>query len=252
MGKLIAVSALLHVVALLVLPHVPALGRHYELAYDVYSVDLIDLPGGPGATAEQASEEIAAPAEEIQAPAPPPEKAEDAIPEEPVKRPKQIAVKPPSTTPQRSLKDRISERLQKQDEKRPAGATTPSGSSGTQGTTPGGPGAGASSGPGRATVAASRFPYSWYLSVVQGKVTMSWEQPSARLATDNALSALVSFRIKRDGSIDALTVRRSSGRSTLDQSATRAVRDAAPFPPLPSDYREGYLDVTIEFTLTRQ
>ena len=251
MGKLIAISALLHVVALLVLPHVPSLGRQYDLAYDVYSVDLVQLPGEAGAAAEQASEEIAAPAEELQVP---PEKTEETIPEEPVKRPKQIAVKPPSSTPQKSLKDRIAERLEKQDEKRPAGAgaTTASRSSGTQGTTPKGPGAGASSGPGRARVAASRFPYSWYLSVVQGKVTMSWEQPSARLATDNALSALVSFRIKRDGSIDALTVRRSSGRSTLDQSATKAVRDSAPFPPLPSDYREGYLDVTIEFTLIRQ
>jgi TonB family protein len=252
MGKLIAISAVLHVVALLVLPHVPSFGRQYDLAYDVYSVDLVQLPGGAGAAAEQGPEEITAPAEEPQAPPAPPEKTDETISEEPVKRPKQIAVKPPSSVPQKSLRDRISERLEKQDEKRPAGATTPSGSGGTQGTTQRGPGAGPSTGPGRATVAASRFPYSWYLSVVQGKVTMSWEQPSARLATDNALSALISFRIKRDGSIDALTVRRSSGRSTLDQSATKAVRDSAPFPPLPSDYREGYLDVTIEFTLTRQ
>jgi TonB family protein len=246
MGKLIAISAVLHVAALLIVPHVPAFGRHYELAYDVYSVDLVDLSSG---AAEQGPEEIAVPEDELQAPPKTTEKTEETIPEEPVKHPKQIAVKPQTTKPAKSLRERIAERLEKQDEKRPATGGTGSGS---QGTTPRASGAGSGSRAGRASISAGKFPYSWYLSVIQGKVTSNWEQPSARLVTEDALTVLVSFRIKRDGSLDALTVRRPSGRSTLDQSATKAVRDSAPFPPLPTEYREGYLDVTIEFTVTRE
>ena len=47
-----------------------------------------------------------------------------------------------------------------------------------------------------------------------------------------------------------MTVRKSSGRSTVDQSAAKAIRDSAPFPPLPDDYRDSFLDVTIDFTIT--
>jgi len=49
-----------------------------------------------------------------------------------------------------------------------------------------------------------------------------------------------------------VTVRKSSGRSTIDQSAAKAVRNSAPFPPLPDDYRDDRLDVTIDFTVERE
>jgi len=52
--------------------------------------------------------------------------------------------------------------------------------------------------------------------------------------------------------VSAVTVRKSSGRAAIDQSAARAVRSAAPFPPLPNDYREDSLDVTIDFTVERE
>jgi outer membrane biosynthesis protein TonB len=38
----------------------------------------------------------------------------------------------------------------------------------------------------------------------------------------------------------------------LDQSAAKAVRDSEPFPPLPDDYRENSLQVTIDFTIVRE
>jgi protein TonB len=101
-------------------------------------------------------------------------------------------------------------------------------------------------------VTASRFPYGWYLSVIQGKVSSNWDQPSARLLAEDSLTASVSFTIRRDGSVHGIQVSRSSGRSTVDQSAARAVRDSAPFPPLPDDYMRDTLEVTIDFTIVRE
>jgi TonB family protein len=42
-----------------------------------------------------------------------------------------------------------------------------------------------------------------------------------------------------------------SGNSTLDYSALRAVTDAAPFPPLPSNYNGSSTSVELRFQLQR-
>lgn len=57
--------------------------------------------------------------------------------------------------------------------------------------------------------------------------------------------ALVSLRIARDGSVQALTIRRSSGEPLLDDSALATVRRAAPLPPLPAGLPEAALDVNV-------
>ena len=44
--------------------------------------------------------------------------------------------------------------------------------------------------------------------------------------------------INQDGSVESLDVRRSSGKSELDQAAIRIVRLAAPYSPLPDQIRE--------------
>lgn len=57
--------------------------------------------------------------------------------------------------------------------------------------------------------------------------------------------ALVSLRIARDGSVQALTIRRSSGEPLLDDSALATVRRAEPLPPLPAGLPEAALDVNV-------
>ncbi|MFH1502554.1 MAG: TonB family protein, partial [Candidatus Eisenbacteria bacterium] len=87
---------------------------------------------------------------------------------------------------------------------------------------------------------------------VQGKVSSNWSQPSARLIVEDSLTVSVSFVIRRDGSVGDVRIARSSGRSTVDQSAAKAVRESIPFPPLPDDYLQERLDVTIDFTIVRE
>jgi len=236
MSRVFVISAIIHVALVAIVSFVPGLIRNNDTALEVYTVELVELPREttpepPPATPEPAVEEAVAESE----PEPEPE---EVIPEEPVRRQRQVVVKPPPRQ-ERSLRDRIEDRLTdrpepertEEPEERPAPAAQPTGTT---------------------KVTATRFPYAWYLSVVQGKVSANWKQPSARLLSDERLAAVVSFRIRRDGSVAAVTLRSSSGRSTVDQSAVKAVRDSTPFPPLPDDYLESSLDITMDFSLTQE
>jgi len=248
-GRVLIVSAALHAVFLVLLPIIPRLGGDTLIASDVYAVELLDVPaGGPAGPA------VETPAETEVEPEPAPEpKAEtparDEIPEESRKVPARSVPKPPPR-PEKSLEERINERLRAEDARRgsePAqqpqqSAARPAGSSDSA----------SGAGTGRTSISVSRFPYAWYTSIIQGKISSNWKQPSDRLVDEDALTARVSFRISRNGSVDAITVRRSSGMTAVDQSATKAVRASAPFPPLPDDYRENTLDVTIDFTVERK
>lgn len=237
MTKILVISAVIHLVLVVILPLVPLLDRRDVTGYDVYAVELVELPRQTAPAPAAAEPEVEEPQPVVEKQETAPAEEEPRIPDEPVRRPKRAVATPPKQV-EKSLEERIEERMRAQDQqRRPAeqGESEPAVQPEPVGQT---------------AVRVSRFPYGWYLSVIQGKVSSNWKQPSARLLADDSLTALVSFRIRRDGSIEAVTVRRGSGRSTVDQSAVKAVRDSAPFPPLPNDYLENMLDVTIEFTVT--
>lgn len=231
MTRLLIISAILHVVVLVLVPLIPGIRRQYEFEPQAYSVELVELPRE--AEAEEAPVE------------PPPEpprqeepEQEEAIPEEPAPKPRTITRKPPPKPPERSLEEKIAERLTKQDQERPREQprTEPAPPAPTSTT----------------TIKASQVTPSWYLSVIHGKVSSNWDQPSARLITEESLTVVVSFRIRQDGSVSGITVRRSSGRSTVDQSAAKAVRASTPFPPLSGVIPGDHLDVTIDFIMKRE
>ena len=189
--------------------------------------------------------EIAAPVEDVQeetiqepAPArvdPPPEK--DLIPERPVKVPVRKIVAPPPQRVEKSLDEKIADRLKEQDASRPEPAPreetpkpqTPQGST---------------------KITAGKVVADYYLTMLQGKITRNWKQPSARFTGGDSPTARVSFTVLRSGSITNLKIARSSNWSTIDQSAVQAVRSSAPFAELPQTYLGDRLDVTIDFTIT--
>jgi TonB family protein len=235
MTRVLVISAVVHVVLVVLLPFLPRVGRTPIEAYDVYSVELVDVVEATPAPAVESTVEEPPPEEEAPVTEPAPAEEAPAIPDEPVRQTRRIVTTPPPRQ-ERSLAERLAERLSDDQEEReptparPAQTQTPTAST---------------------TVTASRFPYAWYLSIVQGKVKSNWRQPGSLLFGERELKAVISFRIMRDGSVGPVTVRRSSGRATLDQSAAKAVQSSTPFPPLPDDYRESYLDVTIDFAVTR-
>ena len=61
-------------------------------------------------------------------------------------------------------------------------------------------------------------------------------------------SLLLSVSIRADGSVEKVSVQRSSGHKVLDEAAVRIVKMAAPYAPFPPDIRKDY-DI-IEITRT--
>jgi len=81
-----------------------------------------------------------------------------------------------------------------------------------------------------------------YFALVQSKVERNWTPPSE----NRKLSVGVAFSIHRDGTATDVRLAKSSGNSTLDNLALRAVTMASPFPRIPPN-KPDKLD--IELTL---
>ena len=108
------------------------------------------------------------------------------------------------------------------------------------------PGGGAV-GVGQNSALGSRF--GAYADLVAQRVTEKWQ--NSALAGQSAPMAIITFDIQRDGSIRNAKVAQPSGNSTMDYSALRAVMDAAPFPPLPSEFDRNQANVELQFQLKR-
>jgi periplasmic protein TonB len=88
-----------------------------------------------------------------------------------------------------------------------------------------------------------------YASLVVQRITDKWQ--TGGLAGQNVPIVVVTFDIMRDGSIRNAKIAQQSGNNSLDFSALRAVTDAAPFPPLPSNYSGSSTNVELRFQLQR-
>ena len=87
--------------------------------------------------------------------------------------------------------------------------------------------------------------YSWYVQIVQRKVSQNWMQYEIDPRITNANRVYVQFDIMRDGHPANIEVEQSSGVPSLDISAKRAIARIDTFGPLPADYSGG--KVTVEF-----
>ena len=58
---------------------------------------------------------------------------------------------------------------------------------------------------------------------------------------------LIAFKVYRDGRISHPFIEETSGLPFLDETALRAVLSSAPFPPLPTGFKEEYLGVHFGF-----
>jgi protein TonB len=89
----------------------------------------------------------------------------------------------------------------------------------------------------------NRFGY--YVDLLRQRVAQKWRTGDVDPRIRSLPPAIVTFTIRRDGSIGSVRLAQTSGNVALDFSAQRAIADAAPFPPLPAAYEKN--DVSIEF-----
>jgi TonB family protein len=92
--------------------------------------------------------------------------------------------------------------------------------------------------------------YGWYIEAVKRRIYGNWQQwsidPVAR--NSSTIHCGVTFTINRDGSIRDVHITQTSGNSSYDTSALRAVLSSNPVGPLPGDYSGTYVVAILDFS----
>ena len=83
-----------------------------------------------------------------------------------------------------------------------------------------------------------------YANIIRNNIAQNWKPVKSSLSQ----SVVVTFTIRRDGSIANVKILTSSGNQSLDFSAQRAVLDAQ-LPPLPYNFPRNQADVQMRFEL---
>ena len=104
-------------------------------------------------------------------------------------------------------------------------------------------------------ISASAHPY---FETIRRQIRQHWEFPCVKNAATGACeyrdaSVRVQLAIRPDGTLAYVDVTSTSGVPVYDESAVKAVRRAAPFPPVPADVmaqwrkRDGDLPLNMNF-----
>src|SRR5271167_2280205 len=93
--------------------------------------------------------------------------------------------------------------------------------------------------------------FSWYVEAVQRRISGNWLQSTVDPSVATAPRVVVTFTILRNGTVTNIQVTQSSGNSSVDSSATRAVRDSSPLAPLPAEYSGSNVNVEFWFDFHR-
>ncbi len=220
-NRLLILVALAHFVLFLLLILVTQPSRDKFYSHPVTAVELV-------AAVESAPEPEEAVLEEPEPPpAPPVEPAPEPEPAEPAKPPAKKIIRPvvAPRIPPSDLKQRLRERLDRVRTAAPA-----------------------RSAPAVSSARGESVP-NWYNSYVQSKMYNLWKKPPRAAVGRELATALVAFRVFRDGHIENIRLQESSGSRALDDSALQAVRMADPLDALPANLKGPYHDFLILFEL---
>lgn len=120
-----------------------------------------------------------------------------------------------------------------------SGSGTGSGRSGS-GSGGGNPGGGG----GRPGIDAIREPdFGPYMRELQRRIKMNWDPPKG----NESKRVVLLFKIAKDGRLLSCSVFKSSGLPNADKAAINAVHLAAPFRPLPPDFKGQSIDIQFTF-----
>ena len=89
--------------------------------------------------------------------------------------------------------------------------------------------------------------FGWYEQILREKVARNWR--SQDLDSRILTPVVVTFEILRNGTVRNVTVTRTSGNFTMDQSAQRAIMLSSPLPPLPPQYERDSAMIEFWFRL---
>jgi protein TonB len=95
--------------------------------------------------------------------------------------------------------------------------------------------------------------FGWYVNLLRDQVARNWRTAELDPRLRTAPPVVVTFTIRRDGSVPPGSVRitQRSGNPSLDFSAQRAILDAAPFQALPGQFQRNEVEIEFWFELRR-
>ena len=85
-----------------------------------------------------------------------------------------------------------------------------------------------------------------YASFVSSRVHSNWSIPPELKPRSNIVT-IIEIKIRRDGSLAYAVFEKRSGNNIYDDSAMKAVKKSAPFPPLPAGYPDNIMEIGIRF-----
>ncbi len=93
----------------------------------------------------------------------------------------------------------------------------------------------------------SNVPFAYYLKVIHGRISSNWITAQINTGLTGRYYTVILFKIFRNGQISEPQVVDSTGVRTMDLSAVRAIRNSTPFPPIPPEYEDEYMQIRLFF-----
>lgn len=95
-----------------------------------------------------------------------------------------------------------------------------------------------------ATISNANFDYPYWFTQAFNKILRNWRNP---VASDGVIVCAVYFEVIKSGRVIAKRIETSSGISPFDEACLAAVERADPFPPLPRQFADEIIGITLPF-----
>ncbi|MEW6050034.1 MAG: TonB family protein [Candidatus Zixiibacteriota bacterium] len=95
-----------------------------------------------------------------------------------------------------------------------------------------------------ATISNSSFTYPYWFEQAFIKIQSNWRNP---VDADGVIVCVVYFEVIRSGRVAENRVQKSSGITAFDDACLAAVDRSSPFPPLPREFRDEIIGITLPF-----
>jgi TonB family protein len=95
-----------------------------------------------------------------------------------------------------------------------------------------------------ATISNANFDYPYWFTQAFNKILRNWRNP---VASDGVIVCAVYFEVIKSGRVIAKRIETSSGIGPFDEACLAAVDRADPFPPLPRQFADEIIGITLPF-----
>jgi len=100
------------------------------------------------------------------------------------------------------------------------------------------------------TLDTAEFKQLGYMYKLKSRIEQAWQYPVSAMRLGMTGDLYIQFVIQEDGSLKEVRLLRTSGNPILDEAALQAIKDAAPFLPLPKQWKTEQFAIKGRFVYT--